>query len=134
MRYSKQRALLLDLLKAHHDHPTADILYHELRNIMPSVSLGTVYRNLNQLADCGQILRIGTKGSERYDVALHPHDHIQCTVCGGVFDCPPNLYTIDDNAVCDATGFQLTSCKLILKGVCPHCQKDSSDPAQAVSK
>ena len=134
MRYSKQRALLFDLLQAHHDHPTADTLYHELCEILPSVSLGTVYRNLNQLADHGEILRIGTKGCERYDAQLCPHDHIQCTICGGVFDCPPGLYTIDSAAVCAATGFQLTASKLILSGVCPDCQKHLSESAEAVSK
>ena len=46
-RYSKQRELIYENLKARCDHPTAEAIYSDLKKDNPGLSLGTVYRNLN---------------------------------------------------------------------------------------
>jgi len=48
-RNTKQRAVILDILKKGGYHPTAEAIYHEARKVIPNISLGTVYRNLNFL-------------------------------------------------------------------------------------
>ena len=58
MKYSKQREALLTLLRSTRSHPSADWLYENLRKEFPNISLGTVYRNLAQLAENGDILKI----------------------------------------------------------------------------
>ena len=55
MNYSKQRELILNTLKENVVHPTAEYLYEILKENNPNLSLGTVYRNLNQLAENGTI-------------------------------------------------------------------------------
>lgn len=57
MKYSKQREALLTLLRSTRSHPSADWLYENLRKEFPNISLGTVYRNLAQLAENGDILK-----------------------------------------------------------------------------
>ena len=61
IKYSKQRAVIKEFLQDRKDHPTADVVYTNVRKAYPNISLGTVYRNLMLLSDMGeiQILRVG---------------------------------------------------------------------------
>jgi Fur family peroxide stress response transcriptional regulator len=69
------------------DHPTADVVYNNLRIQNPNISLGTVYRNLTLLADLGEIqrLRVGD-GVDHFDADTSLHYHFVCTECGSVID------------------------------------------------
>lgn len=86
-RRSRQRELIIEFLKSRKDHPTADIVYNNVRMKQPSISLGTVYRNLTLLADAGEILRfrIGD-GADRFDGNISPHFHFVCRKCGRIMD------------------------------------------------
>ena len=55
MNYSKQRETILNTLKENVVHPTAEYLYDVLKRENSSISLATLYRNLNQLAENGII-------------------------------------------------------------------------------
>lgn len=55
MRYSKHRQQIYRFVCESREHPTAQMVYDALRREEPRLSLGTVYRNLNQLADAGQL-------------------------------------------------------------------------------
>ena len=57
LKYSKQRAMIKDFLQGRKDHPTAEVVYNNIREIYPKISLGTVYRNLVLLSDIGEIAR-----------------------------------------------------------------------------
>ena len=56
VKHSKQREMIYAFLKTRKDHPTADVVYENVRMERPNISLGTVYRNLTLLADMGQII------------------------------------------------------------------------------
>ena len=67
LKYSKQRASIKDYLMHTTSHPTADTVYLHIKEEFPNISLGTVYRNLNLLADIGEALRIPTPdGGDRW--------------------------------------------------------------------
>lgn len=87
LKYSRQREMIREFLLARKDHPTADIVYQNIRQQSPNISLGTVYRNLTLLADIGVInrLRLGD-GVDHFDGDTSPHYHFLCTECGGVTD------------------------------------------------
>ena len=55
LKHSKQRDLIKSFLMTRKDHPTADVVYMNVRQQQPNISLGTVYRNLTLLADLGEI-------------------------------------------------------------------------------
>lgn len=123
-RFSKQRVALLELLSSTKEHPTAAWLYQNLRKDFPSISLGTVYRNLSLLAEQGkiQILRNGS-GFDRFDANVSDHSHITCTVCGKVADLDSEIPG-EDNAeriAEEASGFRVFSHKLDFYGICPEC-------------
>ena len=85
--YSKQREDLLSVLKNSKSHPTAEELYNSIKEKIPSVSRGTVYRNLKGLVDEGYIIKISmTDGADRYDYIHKKHNHIICKYCGMVKD------------------------------------------------
>jgi len=84
--------LLLEMLRNHKDHPTADVLYREVKEVMPQISLGTVYRNLKTLARRGVICRITVPdGPDRYDPHTGFHPHFVCIGCGKVEDIPEDV-------------------------------------------
>ena len=88
-RFSRQRQLILDTVCSLHCHPTADDIYSIVKSRIPGISLGTVYRNLNVLAEEGLIQKIALgKSTERYDSRLDSHYHMICLKCGRVVDVP----------------------------------------------
>ena len=120
MRYSRQRELILETLKGIRSHPTADELYGMVRMIDPGISLGTVYRNLNQLAAGGEILKITSgSGGDRFDYPRSFHYHFRCTQCGRVSDIP-DKYTAEMQALSEKLGADV----LIAEGVCVSCRGD----------
>ena len=87
LKYSRQREMIKTFLMSRKDHPTADMVYMNVRKQQPNISLGTVYRDLTQLADLGEIrrLRIGN-GADRFDADTSPHYHFVCERCKSVTD------------------------------------------------
>ena len=87
LKYSRQRELIKDFLRERRDHPTADVVYQNVRLLNPNISLGTVYRNLALLTDRGEIrrLRLGD-GIDHFDADISPHYHFICNECGCVQD------------------------------------------------
>ena len=87
LKYSRQRAAIKEYLSYTLEHPTADTVYLHIKEEFPNISLGTVYRNLNLLADMGEIIKISTPdGGDRFDGRIDPHYHVVCQSCGQVFD------------------------------------------------
>jgi Fur family peroxide stress response transcriptional regulator len=120
MRYSRQREEILKIVKRTRTHPTADWIYERVRKRIPNVSLGTVYRNLNQMVAAGMIRSIQDETVVRYDGNLDPHDHFKCTVCGKVYDVhfldQDLLETFNRNHDYVATDYTLE-----LRGTCSAC-------------
>ena len=87
-RYSRQREAIRKQVSNRKDHPTAETLYAELKPKNPELSLATVYRNLNQLVEWGEIARIDACGAARFDWIVEPHSHFFCRECGCVVDMP----------------------------------------------
>jgi len=82
IKHSNQRDAIISCLLDRKDHPTAETIYREVKEIIPNISLGTVYRNLNQLATMNQILIVKKPyGPDRYDPNPNQHPHFFCTNC-----------------------------------------------------
>lgn len=90
MKYSRQRAAILSFLRSRRDHPTAELVYSNVKAEFPNISLGTVYRNLNQLAEAGMIAKhsFGGVGIDHFDYNTSPHYHFVCSCCSAVIDLP----------------------------------------------
>ena len=123
-RMTRQRTVILEELRKVCTHPTADELYAMVRARMPRIRLGTVYRNLDFLAESGQILKIDAAGSIRhYDGDMRPHQHVRCTMCGKIGDVMPPQPVPDVSGV-QVEGFRLSSARIEYEGVCDACTRE----------
>lgn len=87
LNYSRQREAITNYLSSTVEHPTADTVYHHVKQEFPKISLGTVYRNLNLLTDTGHAIKISMPdGRDRFDRDIRPHNHFLCNCCGCVLD------------------------------------------------
>jgi len=122
LKRSKQREAIMAFLKTRKDHPTADTVYQEIRNSIPNISLGTVYRNLSLLSERGEILRLACDGKvDRFDADIHPHYHFICRSCGCVQDIKlPYSQQIDQQASENFDGI-ITKHSLLFEGLCKDC-------------
>ena len=125
-KYSKQRASIKDYLMHTTSHPTADTVYLHIKEEFPNISLGTVYRNLNLLADIGEALRIPTPdGGDRFDGRCEAHYHVVCTNCGNVFDLEMDdsyIQKINEDANKCFDGI-IESHTTLFRGLCGECAK-----------
>lgn len=123
-RMTKQRKAILRVLKNTDSHPTADWIYEKVKKDIPNISLGTVYRNLNVLAEMGKIkvLNYGSSQS-RYDGKSGHHYHFHCEKCGKVYDLELDLETDLNYEVNNKTGFIANQHRLEFSGICPDCQQ-----------
>ncbi len=124
MKYSRQRDLILKTLQENAIHPTAEAVYSILKKIEPTISLATVYRNLNLLADNGIITRInGLDGFMRFDHNTHNHYHFICSKCNKVYDVDYEIAPDLAIKLTNKTGFIVESCQISFKGICKDCKK-----------
>ncbi len=121
VKHSRQREAILNELRSRKDHPTADELYFSLKTEYPNLSLGTVYRNLNLLADEGIILKISSDGADRFDATADNHYHFQCTKCGRLYDIDYPVINGIENEAQKIAGGKITSHQLTFIGICENC-------------
>ena len=118
-RYSHQREEIYSVLCQTTAHPTAETVYAWLKPSMPKLSLGTVYRNLHQMAEGGRIMEIpGTVA--RFDANTAPHTHFCCGGCGSVSDLQiPYDPALD--ALAEQDGRKVQTHSLMFYGICAAC-------------
>ena len=118
-RYSQQRERIYQAVRNSREHPTAQMVYDALRPELPKLSLGTVYRNLQQMADEGRLVQIDGAVT-RFDAVLAPHTHLCCARCGRVED---DMLPYDAALDCTARaeGWTITGHSLTFTGICPAC-------------
>jgi Fur family ferric uptake transcriptional regulator len=104
-------------------HPTAEAVHDRVRQAMPRVSLGTVYRNLQLLVAEGR-LRAWTRGrATRYDADLSPHDHFLCESCGLLLDLDRAGAPLAAERRLQSRGFEVRGRILDLIGLCRECRR-----------
>ena len=124
LKYSKQREAIKDFLTDNPSHPTADDVYAHMRQQFPNVSLGTVYRNLNLLAECGEIRKLSfTNGPDHFDYVTAPHYHFICKCCGRIYDMPEDVSKVIFEAASEKAPGVIDSHELVFYGVCNECLK-----------
>ena len=128
LKYSRQRESIRENLINRMDHPTADMVYSDIRQIYPNISLGTVYRNLALLSDRGEIARIHTKdGTLHFDRNTEPHDHFVCRSCGRITDLEaPSAEEIKEEALKNFPG-SIDECIVTFYGLCGDCVSSGSN-------
>lgn len=136
-RKTIQRLLTLKAVQEMKSHPTADEVYEVISAEHPHISRGTIYRNLNQLAEDGEIREMDIPGGAgRFDHCCHEHYHARCLKCGKVFDVEMEYIPDLTGKIKDEHGFQFQGYDLMFKGICPSCkalQDESEESTNDIS-
>lgn len=127
LKKSKQRDMIKTFLMSRKDHPTADVVYTNVRQENPNISLGTVYRNLTLLADIGEIQRLHLgNGVDHFDADISPHYHFVCSKCGSVIDLEMEaIDSIINTAKAHFNGI-IAGHVTYFYGTCDNCTKEDS--------
>ncbi|MDO4648616.1 MAG: transcriptional repressor [Eubacteriales bacterium] len=122
LKYSRQREAIREFLMDRTDHPTADTVYENIRITYPNISLGTVYRNLNLLAEIGEIQKLSSfAGADHFDGRTDTHCHFYCTHCQRITD----MDDLDPNVMLEEArahfGGKITEFSGRFTGICEDC-------------
>jgi Fur family ferric uptake transcriptional regulator len=129
---TQQRELILRAIREHGSHPTADEVYMWVRERLPSISLGTVYRNLDSLSSCGLIKKLEPAHTQKkFDGNTTDHYHNTCVCCGRIDDLSfkPSDNPLEnlENALGNLTKYGIFGHKLEFVGLCPECMAEGKE-------
>jgi len=127
-RLTRARRLILDVVRASEAHPSAAMIYRDVRRRLPRVSLATVYRNLRMLAAEGLLTERADTAGMRFDGNTADHDHFTCVTCGRIYDVPAAGAHLAVAPVLPA-GFDVLSRRTEFYGRCGRCQRRTAPPA-----
>ena len=120
--FSKQREAILTVLSQTDTHPTANWIYEKVRETLPNISLGTVYRNLAQLSQSGEILSLHVAdGFEHFDFVTAPHAHLHCKKCGAIIDAKLDIEPL--SKLSNDLGFTPQNTIYVVYGICKNCKQ-----------
>jgi len=125
LKVTPQRIAILEEIDAA-GHIDIDHLYEILCISFPSISLATVYKNVNQMYEL-KILEVIKVPNHKlqYEIAKEPHIHLACDDCGSVIDMKQCIDELMVSAESES-GYQLNHSTVVLNGLCPSCQKKSA--------
>ncbi len=124
LRATPQRLAVYRTLLEAHDHPTPEGLYRAVRERLPSVALGTIYKILDSLEAAGLVDQVSLLWeAKRYDGNREPHHHLVCRACKRVTDfTDPTLA----GPLPDVEGFVALEVRVQVVGLCAACHAAGS--------
>lgn len=124
LRHSHQRDMIYNYMLETKEHPSAEMIYEDLKKIEPNLSLGTVYRNLKLLEELGMVRKVtNVNNVERYDAMTYDHIHFVCDECGSVSDLPNFDNEVIKEKFSNEVGGEINWVNIILGGKCKHCRE-----------
>lgn len=120
-RNTKQLRIIWEAVKDDKSHPTADQIYDRVRKKLPTISLGTVYRNLQKLVSDNKLQVLMRGRSQHFDPLVEHHQHFICEACDRVYDVLIDNQREIRPAKLPHEGFRVTSHQLAFYGTCKHC-------------
>ena len=137
MKVTPQRRLIFKALEGKTNHPTADDIYQEVKDIIPDISVATIYKTLNELVKLGLLTEMKHDGEQsRFDPRTDQHSHLMCIGTkvnekGKIVRCT----RLEDVSVSfsqlnvptdEQRGFLITGNEVIFYGYCPDCQPSNN--------
>ncbi len=119
---TKQRKVVLQVIRQAETHLTANEVYDKAKQLLPAISLATVYNSLRFLKDAGYITEIAFAGSaSRFDKRVERHDHALCVKCGKLIDIDLEIPQELIQKAVTLSSFKPDSIEITLRGLCPDC-------------
>jgi Fur family peroxide stress response transcriptional regulator len=113
------------------DNPTPEEVFEHVRATIPSISLATVYKNIDTFVDHSMIRDITPNyGSRRIEEPSKPHDHFVCRNCRRVFDLPSHIELAPPPKTYIPSGAKFEYHLVELVGLCRQCVAETRDKRQ----
>lgn len=120
---TKQREVVLQVIRAADGHLTANEVFGEAKRLLPTISFATVYNSLRYLKEAGHIAEVHFgNGASLFDAKTERHDHALCTSCGKLIDMDLELPEELVKLAAKRSKFKPESLHLTLRGLCPDCK------------
>lgn len=123
-RSTAQKQAIAVVLRETHDHPSASVIFERVRERIPSISLATVYRNLDAMIAAGSVNAVVGAPECRFDVNTTPHHHFLCRGCHTIRDVPVDGAGVSLTYPGSIDGCDVNAAQLLFSGFCPACRPD----------
>lgn len=127
LQVTYQRLAIYQALYFTKEHPSAELIYQQVKKRFPMISLGTVYKTLEKFFEVGLIQKVSPITEvARYDAVTNPHHHMVCLDCQSIQDADD---VIGDQKIAlpEKNGFHVVRQQVVLQGYCPHCKPNSRE-------
>jgi Fur family peroxide stress response transcriptional regulator len=123
LQVTYQRLAIYQALYFTKEHPSAEVIYQQVKKRFPMISLGTVYKTLEKFYEVGLIQKVSPVTEvARYDAKVNPHHHMVCLDCQSIQDAE-DIIGEQKIAISDKHGFQVVRQQVVLQGYCPGCKQ-----------
>lgn len=126
-KVTPQRLCIYQALEGDTTHPTAEAIYERIRETMPTVSLATVYKTLNELVAIGELRRFDVHGVSHFDPRTDPHAEVVCLNCNVVVD----VAYPGPTPTPPVPGFEIVGQTQTFYGYCQDCKLSSTSSSLA---
>lgn len=117
---TSQRLAVYDFINENNKHPMVNDVWDDVKKSLPAVTRESVYRILNEFAECGILQRLDRIYSARYDCQTGPQGHFICEVCGDITDFAfPDAALLSADALCGEVRYV----ELRISGICEKCKQ-----------
>ncbi len=126
IQLTEQRLAVLGLLRGSKAHPSPEDIYNTMKEYYPTVSLATVYKNLEFLEKVGFARKVNpVSNTYRYDGNTEPHAHFICVNCNRIYDIglPRDVRSLMPDMAME--GYTILEGSLQLMGICKQCQNSN---------
>lgn len=125
-----QRRVVAQVLEGEHVHLSAETVHARASELLPELSLATVYNTLNDLVAMGEVNEVAYGGAKRYDPNVHGHhQHLVCVRCGELRDVEPQGEDGLRLVGSERHGYQVLDIDIVFRGLCERCQNDADAAA-----
>ncbi|MDD3652962.1 MAG: Fur family transcriptional regulator [Desulfotomaculaceae bacterium] len=133
LRMTPQRMAILEFLEGNTSHPSAEEIYHQLKLKYPSLSLTTVYNNLELLTKAGELQEIIIRAEKRrFDPNPAPHGHFLCRICDSLFDL--DAVTLKIRTPSKYNGYLVENFTIYYYGICPACLEGEANEKNTLQR
>lgn len=122
-RVTTQQQLIYQVITKSSHHFSVEQVYTEVKKALPRISLATVYRNLERLAERKVIGQVVIRGKLFFERQIDEHYHVVCLSCSRVDNLDSVPASDIESFFSRNTNYKLISHDLVLYGLCPNCQK-----------
>ena len=120
-----QREVIYRAVTESRTHPSPETIYESVRREIPSISLGTVYKNIKTFVDAGLVKEVSPHhGTLRLEASLHAHHHLVCTKCKAIVDIEEAEVEPVHWKRRPPKGFRVERYSVEFYGLCPNCREN----------